>query len=84
MKQGREFSFRSKVAATTAAVVVAIALGVVDYLTGRELVISAFYLLPTLLAAWVAGRLSGLVLGSLCTCVWFFSDCSVVRPISIR
>ena len=45
-----------------------------DYLTCRELVISAFYLLPTWLASWVAGRWSGLVVGSLCTCVWFLSD----------
>jgi class 3 adenylate cyclase len=65
---------RSKLAATVAAVALVIALGVVDYVTGRELVISAFYLLPTLLAAWVAGRLPGLVVGTLCTCVWFVSD----------
>src|ERR1700747_1231114 len=74
MKPGGEFSSRSKIAATTAAVVLAIALGYVDYITGREWAISAFYLLPTLLAAWVAGRWSGLVVGSLCTCVWFLSD----------
>jgi class 3 adenylate cyclase len=74
MTSRREFSSQSKLAATTAAVVLAIALGFVDYLTGRELVISAFYLLPTWLAAWVAGRWSGLIVGSLCTCVWFLSD----------
>jgi len=69
-----EFSLRSKLAATVAAVALAIAVGVVDYLTGRELVVSAFYLLPTLLVAWVAGRWSGLVVGTLCTSVWFLSD----------
>ena len=74
MKHGGEFSFRSKVAATTAAVVLTIVLGYLDYVTGREWAISAFYLLPTLLAGWVAGRWSGLVVGSLCTCVWFLSD----------
>ena len=74
MKGSRDFSFRSKLAATLAAVALAIALGVVDYLTGRELVISAFYLLPTWLATWVAGRRSGLFAGSLCTGVWFLSD----------
>ena len=65
---------RSKLAAIVAAVALAIVLGLVDYLTGRELVISAFYLLPTLLAAWVAGRWSGFFVGTLCTCVWFLSD----------
>ena len=74
MKAVGEFSLRSKLTATVAAVALAIAVGVVDYLTGRELVVSAFYLLPTLLAAWVAGRWSGLVVGTLCTSVWFLSD----------
>ena len=74
MKAVGAFSLQSKLAATVAAVALAIAVGVVDYLTGRELVVSAFYLLPTLLAAWVAGRWSGLVVGTLCTCVWFLSD----------
>jgi class 3 adenylate cyclase len=74
VQHGGKFSFRSKVAATTAAVVLTIVLGYLDYVTGREWAISAFYLLPTLLAAWVAGRWPGLVVGSLCTCVWFLSD----------
>ena len=74
MKHGEEFSFRSKVAATTAAVVLTIALGYLDYFTGREWAISAFYLVPISLAAWVAGRWSGLIVGSLCTFVWFLSD----------
>src|SRR2546427_9158338 len=45
-----EFCARSKVAATAAAVTLAIALGLVDYLTGREWAISALYLLPTCFA----------------------------------
>jgi class 3 adenylate cyclase len=71
---GEDFSLRGKIAATAAAVALTIALGAVDYLTGRELAITAFYLLPTSLAAWVAGRWSGLVVGALCTGAWFLSD----------
>jgi hypothetical protein len=69
-----DFSLRRKVVATAAAVALTIVLGAVDYLTGREWAISAFYLLPTGLAAWVAGRWSGLVVGALCTAAWFLSD----------
>jgi len=69
-----EFCARSKVAATAAAVTLAIALGLVDYLTGREWAISALYLLPTCFAGWVAGRLPGFAVGALCTGVWFLSD----------
>src|SRR5437773_3663807 len=69
-----EFRARSKVAATAAAVTLAIVLGLVDYLTGREWAISAFYLLPTCFAGWVAGRSAGFAVGALCTGVWFLSD----------
>src|SRR5207253_816074 len=69
-----EFRARSKVAATAAAVTLAIVLGLVDYLTGREWAISAFYLLPTCLAGWMAGRSAGLAVGALCAGVWFLSD----------
>ena len=39
---GGDFSLQGKVAATAAAVALTIALGAVDYLTGREWAISAF------------------------------------------
>ena len=64
----------SKILATVAAIVLAIVLGVVDYLTGREWAISAFYLLPTCIAAWVAGRLTGFAVGALCAAAWLISD----------
>jgi len=69
-----EVSARLKFVATLAAVGLAIVLGVLDYLTGREWAISAFYLLPTCLAGWMAGRSAGLAVGALCAGVWFLSD----------
>src|SRR5206468_1860275 len=74
MKAVAEFSVRSKALAIGAAVALTIALGVLDYVTGREWAISAFYLLPTGIAGWVAGRLAGLAMGALCTAAWFISD----------
>jgi signal transduction histidine kinase len=69
-----EGSVRSKVLATLAAVALAIVLGVVDYLTGREWAVSAFYLLPTCIAGWAAGRSVGFAVGALCAGLWFLSD----------
>jgi len=74
VKAREDFSLRRKIVATAGAVALTIALGAVDYFTGREWAISAFYLLPTGLAAWVAGRWSGLFVGALCTTAWFLSD----------
>jgi hypothetical protein len=56
------------------AIVLAILLGALDYITGRELAISAFYLLPTCIAAWGVGRWAGFAVGALCTVAWLFSD----------
>src|SRR6266536_2502576 len=69
-----ERSVPSKVLATLAAVALALVLGVVDYLTGREWAISAFYLLPTCIAGWMAGRSVGFAVGALCAGLWFLSD----------
>jgi signal transduction histidine kinase len=69
-----ERSLQSKVLATVAAVALAMVLGALDYFTGREWAISAFYLLPTCVAAWMAGRWAGFAVGALCTGAWFFSD----------
>src|SRR4029450_12263442 len=69
-----ERSLQSKVLATVAAVALAMVLGALDYFTGREWAISAFYLLPTCVAAWMAGRWAGFAVGALCTGAWFVSD----------
>jgi signal transduction histidine kinase len=69
-----ERSVQSKVLATVAAIALAIVLGALDYLTGREWAMSAFYLLPTCIAAWLAGRWTGFAVGALCTGAWLFSD----------
>ena len=65
MTREGNFSFRSKVAATTTAVVLAIVLGCLDYFTGREWAISAFYLVPISLVAWIAGKTMGIDRGSI-------------------
>ncbi|MGH8101902.1 MAG: sensor histidine kinase [Chthoniobacterales bacterium] len=74
MKAGSKVSLRPKIIATVAAIALALVLGEVDYFTGREWAISAFYLLPTCLAAWFVGRWTGYAIGALCTAAWFVSD----------
>jgi diguanylate cyclase (GGDEF)-like protein len=49
-------------------------LGVVDYLTGFEISVSLFYLLPITLVTWQTGKSLGLLVSILSAFVWFLAD----------
>lgn len=49
-------------------------LGVLDFATGREIIISPLYLVPICWASWVAGRRTGLVLAVASAGVWLVGD----------
>jgi signal transduction histidine kinase len=49
-------------------------IGVVDYLTGFELLFSVFYLLEVALAAWFVGKGFGLLMSVLSVIVWIGGD----------
>jgi diguanylate cyclase (GGDEF)-like protein len=49
-------------------------IGVVDYITGEEISLSVFYLLPVSLATWRAGRWIGILFCFFAAIVWFFID----------
>lgn len=49
-------------------------IGFMDYRTGRDVAMSAFYLIPICWASWAAGRRAGLLLAIVCTILWFVAD----------
>lgn len=49
-------------------------LGIIDFLTGSELVFSLFYLIPIILVTWRTDRQLGLVMSLVSTVVWLISD----------
>src|ERR1700728_2120926 len=49
-------------------------IGYVDYVTGRDLYLSAFYLLPISWVAWAAGRLGGIIMATLSAAAWLAAD----------
>ncbi len=57
----------------------------VHYLTGPELTLSLFYLLPIMLTAWHVGLVAGVVLAFCCTGLWLLADLTVIdafrRPV---
>jgi signal transduction histidine kinase len=48
--------------------------GFLDYLTGRDLALSAFYLMPICWAAWAGGRGVGIMLAAAGAATWFIAD----------
>ncbi|MEO8427183.1 MAG: ATP-binding protein [Verrucomicrobiota bacterium] len=49
-------------------------LGVVDFVTGREVAISAFYLIPICWTSWTAGRKAGLFLAAASATAWLVAE----------
>jgi len=60
----------------------ALAIGWLDYLTGREIVISPFYLVPILWVTWSVGRRAGLILAMACAGIWLAADLIDRHPYS--
>ena len=56
------------------ALALAVLAGLLNYVTGRDVAMSAFYLVPICWASWVVGRRAGLLLAFVCTVLWFMAD----------
>lgn len=59
---------------TVAGIILALLLGLADYLTGYELSFSLFYLAPIALVTWYAGRAPGAALAVIGAMVWLAAD----------
>jgi signal transduction histidine kinase len=59
-----------------------LAVGEVDSLSGPEIALSIFYLLPVGLCAWVAGRWAGFAMAFFAAVVWTYFDITEGRPYS--
>ena len=49
-------------------------MGFLDYLTGRDFALSAFYLIPICCGTWLVGRNTGIMLATASTMAWFIAD----------
>ena len=63
---------RSGIAAFS--IVIALVLGIVDYLTGPYFSLTVFYLFPVALAAWYIGRRAAILVSIFCALVWTIAD----------
>jgi uncharacterized membrane protein YjjB (DUF3815 family) len=56
------------------ALTAALWLGVLDYVTGRDLVMSAFYLAPICWLTWNLGRNAGMLMAAACAAIWLAAE----------
>ena len=54
--------------------VLVVVIGTADVLTGPELSLSFFYLVPIVLVVWFVGSRAGLVMALCCGMAWFVAD----------
>ncbi len=69
----------SRTRITAASLGLVCVIGVIDYVTGYEVSVSLFYLLPVSLSTWYAGRATGALIALVSTAVWLAVDI-VGRP----
>jgi hypothetical protein len=50
-------------------------IGIADYLTGTEINLTLFYLIPVSILAWTINRKTGTLASMLCALVWAIVDC---------
>src|ERR1041385_910865 len=65
---------RSRWSLVLAGLAVLVLIGIIDYLTGFEMLFSVFYLLEVGLAAWFVGKGFGIVMSILSVLVWIGGD----------
>jgi diguanylate cyclase (GGDEF)-like protein len=59
---------------TITGIILVAGIGAVDYLTGPEISISLFYLIPIVAATWFSGRYLGIAISLLSAFAWFAAD----------
>ena len=74
MKTTEYISNQSKTFCIALCLAILFLIGVVDYITGEEISLSVFYLLPVSLATWCTGKWIGILFCFFAAIVWFFAD----------
>jgi len=67
-------SKQSKPFFITSGLILVLFVGTVDYVTGEELSISIFYLLPISLITWFVNRRIGILISAVSAAVWYIAD----------
>ncbi|MBN2028018.1 MAG: diguanylate cyclase [Actinobacteria bacterium] len=58
----------------TVAALILLVVGAIDYITGEEIGLSIFYVLPVMLMAWYLGRTAGIIMSITAAGAWYIAD----------
>ncbi len=67
-------SKKNKTSLISLSILLLLFIGFVDWVTGIELSVSIFYLIPIAISAWFISKNAGILFSILSTSIWFFSD----------
>jgi diguanylate cyclase (GGDEF)-like protein len=56
------------------ALIVLLIVGVIDYITGEEIGLSIFYVIPVILMAWYLGKTAGIIMSFVAASAWYIAD----------
>ena len=59
-------------------------IGYIDVVTGQEIVVSIFYLIPIAIGVWYVGSKYGYFTSFLCTCIWYYTESTAGREYSSK
>lgn len=74
MSFSETFAKQSRWAVYTEAVAAVMVIGWVDWVTGREISLFAFYSIPIFLTVWFGDRKAGVSMAVLCTATWWWAN----------
>lgn len=84
IKKGTDASFLKKAVIFGLSSLAAILIGYIHMLTGKELALSLFFLIPIVTATWHTGTLSGVIMAVLSIFIWLLADLSMLDSYSAK
>src|SRR5262249_16584205 len=79
---GEYFMHRSKSWVLIVGVLMVTVIGELTWITGPDISLSLFYILPITFVTWRIGRTAGFALSVLSVCVWVISDSSKISSLA--
>ena len=74
VRVGEYFAHRPKSRVVMISLLTVVMIGTLDLLTGPDISLSLFYLLPIIFVTWLTGRTAGFALSLLSVCIWVVAD----------